>query len=173
MKFLSGSVLALIAVAGSIALPAAAQPRGPDSGYDGGHDINLVCYGEGAKPAAESKYGYQWDDRDRKYRLREHTELESRQFDASVTVQLSDDHGRVRLSGPLIPLLNNGGAGGGWWELDNVRIGRDEIRATYALNGLNKPRLFIDRHSGRITIDGIETFRGSCDSVDQRGGRRF
>jgi hypothetical protein len=42
------------------------------------------------------------------------------------------------------------------------------------MNSMNKPKVEIDRRSGRIKIDGIEKFRGECDQGDwAKGGMRF
>jgi len=48
------------------------------------------------------------------------------------------------------------------------------IRATYRLNGLNKPRVMIDRRTGRITVQGLSNygFRGTCDLIGN-GPHRF
>jgi hypothetical protein len=51
----------------------------------------------------------------------------------------------------------------------------DTITASYRLNGLNKPRIAIDRRSGGITIIGTASyaFRGSCDQVSAGQPRKF
>jgi hypothetical protein len=59
------------------------------------------------------------------------------------------------------------------WQLENVSINPNEIRASYKLNGLNHPKLRIDRTTGEITIKGTgQDFQGRCDKVDA-GARRF
>jgi hypothetical protein len=52
--------------------------------------------------------------------------------------------------------------------------GPDIIRASYRLNGLNKPKLVIDRRTGRITVEGAGTygFRGTCEMIGHEA-RRF
>jgi hypothetical protein len=55
-----------------------------------------------------------------------------------------------------------------------VSVSPDTIRVSYRLNGLNKPRMVIDRRSGRITVEGMSNygFRGTCDAIGHEP-RRF
>jgi hypothetical protein len=45
------------------------------------------------------------------------------------------------------------------------------IRGEFKLNGANRPKLMIDRRAGRITLDGLTKFSGTCDPLD--GDRKF
>ena len=155
------------------------RPDRPGGGsWPGGRPISLglICFGEGQKPAAANRWGWQWNwDRDR-YDFGNRTELTTRQFDASVMIQLWDGGGRIRLPRSLIPPIHSGGSTrDGWWDLYDVDQGRGQIRATYRLNGPNKPRVTIDRRSGRIRIQGIYNygFSGTCDTIDGRQHQRF
>jgi hypothetical protein len=100
--------------------------------------------------------------------------MTSQQFDASVMIQLWDGGGRISLPKKLIPPINTRGQDG-WWDLYDVDMGPDVIRAKYRLNGLNKPAIVINRRSGQITIRGTDPyqFRGSCDLIDGEDHRRF
>lgn len=135
--------------------------------------LGLICFGEGQRPTLGTSYGYTWDSDKGRYVYGNRTELTRQDFDASVTVQLWDDGGRILLPSKLIPPIHSRGDHG-WWELDNLSNGHDTITAEYRLNGLNKPRLVIDRRSGRISIRGTGdyAFSGTCDSVDNPQ-RRF
>lgn len=136
-------------------------------------DLGLICFGEGQRPALATRYGYQWNSQRGRYTYGNRTELSTEDFDASVTLQLWDGGGRIRLPNKLIPPIHSRGDHG-WWELDNVSMNRDTISASYRLNGLNKPNVTIDRRSGRIAIRGTGdyAFRGNCDTVDNQQ-RRF
>ncbi len=136
-------------------------------------DLGLVCFGEGRKPEMAVRYGYSWDYETGRYTYGNRTELATRDFDASIMVQLWDGGGRIRLPSSLVPPIHSRGEHG-WWELDSVSRGRDTITAQYRLNGLNKPRLTIDRRSGRISIRGTAgyAFAGSCDTANS-SERRF
>ena len=134
--------------------------------------LGLVCFGEGQRPALATRYGYSWNpDRDR-FDFGNRTELTNQQFDASVMIQVWNGRGRIRLPRNLIPPLHSRGTQG-WWDLTDVRVDRNSISAQYRLNGLNRPRINIDRRSGRISIRGTAgyAFRGTCDTVGR--GNRF
>lgn len=136
-------------------------------------DLGLVCFGDGQRDTVTSGTRWTWNPRRDRYDYDRTSELTSEQFDATVTIQLWDGGGRIRLPKSLIPPLNSRGSNG-WWELDNVSTGRDQITATYRLNGLNKPRITIDRRRGRINIQGTSSygFRGECDLIGD-DTRRF
>lgn len=160
------------------ALPISAQPgsaQGGGTGPGGEHwfDIGLVCFGEGKRPTLATRYGYTWDFDKGRYVYGNRTEIATQDFDASVMVQLWDGGGRIRLPNALIPPIHSRGDHG-WWELDNVSTGPNMINAEYRLNGLNKPKLVIDRRSGRISVRGAGdyAFSGTCDSADNQQ-RRF
>ncbi|WP_237452331.1 hypothetical protein [Qipengyuania algicida] len=136
-------------------------------------DLGLICFGEGQRPQLATKYGYTWNEKEARYTYGNRTELTSQDFDASVSIQLFEGGGRIRLPKKLIPPLNSRGEDG-WWKLDSVVTTRDTITAQYRLNGLNKPKLTIDRRSGRISIRGASNygFTGTCDTVGNEQ-RRF
>jgi hypothetical protein len=136
-------------------------------------DLGLVCFGDGSRDGIASGTRWRWNrDRDR-YEYDNYNESTREQFDATLTVQLWNGGGRVRLPKSLVPPLNSRG-NNGWWDLYAVSVGRDTINASYRLNGLNKPRVTIDRRSGRIEVQGFSSygFRGRCDEIGHEQ-RRF
>lgn len=169
MNRASVSICAALIGLVSIAMsgPAAALQRADP----GGGAINLVCYGEGERPTTNVRSGYEWDHRDHRYRPHNYVESGTDQFDTFVTIQIFGNQGRIRPSRKLVPPIHSGGSNG-WWDLEDVDVSRDRIRARYRLNGLNRPRVSIDRISGQISIDGMSDFEGRCDPVDS-GARRF
>jgi len=154
--------------------PSYAGGRGPLTvgGYQ--VDLGLVCFGDGQRPGVATTYGWSWNSRRNRYDYGNRTEMTSQQFDASVMIQLWDGGGRISLPKKLIPPINTRGQDG-WWDLYDVDMGPDVIRAKYRLNGLNKPAIVINRRSGQITIRGTDPyqFRGSCDLIDGEDHRRF
>jgi len=152
--------------------PSATPSTGAPSGARW-FDLGLICFGEGTRPTVATKYGYTWDYEKGRYVYGDRTELSTQDFDASVTVQFWDGGGRIRLPAKLIPPIHSRG-NDGRWELTDVAMGPDTIRATYRLNGLNKPGLTIDRRSGRISIrgSGDYAFSGTCDTAENQQ-RRF
>ncbi|MBB4858333.1 hypothetical protein HNO88_001652 [Novosphingobium chloroacetimidivorans] len=148
------------------------RDRGSQYRSDAG--LGLVCFGDGQRPRAATSTGWTWNSSSRRYDYGSRTQLTQEHFDASLMLQLDGNSGQIRLPKKLIPPLHSRGQDD-WWQLDNVVIGADTISARYRLNGLNKPRLTVDRRSGRITVvgSGDYAFRGSCDLVDDAQQRRF
>lgn len=150
-----------------VAAPALAQSEPADDA------INLICLGQGEKLGSGYVNTLEWDRYDHKYRTRSGVQTEMQSFSSAVTLQIYGDDGRIRLPEKLIQPLNSGGDHQHWWQLDDLIVGADEIRASYRLNGLNKPKLRIDRKTGEISIKGTgQDFSGTCDKVDP-GQKRF
>jgi hypothetical protein len=171
-KHLSITTLVGLVLAATSATPSAGQP-GPDQRYNNRDDgLTLICWGEGRKPGTGVSTGYAYDNDRHKFVPQTYVHNKTEQFDSEVQVEFRDGRGRIHLTGKLIPPIHSGGTNG-WWELENVAFGPDKINAQYRLNGLNKPKVEIDRRSGRVKIDGIEKFRGECDQGNwgQRGNR--
>lgn len=84
----------------------------------------------------------------------------ARDFDGDVRLEIWDVRGRILLAGR-----------DGWRDLENVRTTADRITGRYTANGPAQPRVDIDRRTGRIRIDGAESFRGTCDLGDWNGRR--
>jgi hypothetical protein len=137
-------------------------------------ELGLVCYGEGQKPGAATRWGYSWDYDKDSYVYGNRTELRPQEFDASVMIQLWERGGRIKLPKSLVPPIHSRGDYG-WWNLTDVSMARETIRASYRLNGLNKPTLTVDRRSGRISIRGTGdyAFRGTCDLIGADNHPRF
>lgn len=150
------------------------RAHGGDNFAQGGYDedINLICFGEGSRLAAQNRGGYEWDWDDHRYHYGTRTETTRQEFDdQTITLQFHGQDGRIRLTGKLVPPIHSGGYNN-WWTLTDVQMTPDKIKARYRLNGLNKPKVEIDRNSGNIKIEGMTGFKGTCQSVDQ-GQRRF
>lgn len=144
-----------------------ASAAAPDDG------INLICFGVGEKITSEYQSGLVWDKYDHKYRTRDGITTGMKQMDTAVTIQISDDDGRIRLPKTLVPPISSGGDDQHWWQLQDIQLSSSQISAGYRLNGLNHPKLRIDRMTGEITIKGFgQDFHGRCDKIDP-GQRRF
>ena len=136
-------------------------------------ELGLVCFGDGARNGIASGTTWTWNSKRDRYEYGRYNQTTTEVFDASLMVQTWAGGGRIRLPRSLIPPINSRG-NDGWWDLYDVFVGPDVIRATYRLNGLNKPRVMIDRRSGRITVQGTASygFRGTCDLIGNEP-RRF
>jgi hypothetical protein len=136
-------------------------------------ELGLVCFGDGSRNGVASGTTWTWNRERDRYEYGRYNETTTEVFDASLMVQTWPGGGRIRLPRSLIPPINSRGDGG-WWDLYDVSVGPDVIRASYRLNGLNKPRVVIDRRTGRITVQGTASygFRGTCDLIGDEP-RRF
>ncbi len=150
-------------------------PSGPGP-VVGGRPVSLglVCFGDGTRDRMASGTRWTWNSKRDRYDYGSYTETRPEMFDASLMVQAWDGGGRIKLPKSLIPPLHSRGTDG-WWDLTNVSVGPDTIQASYRLNGLNKPKVAIDRRSGRITVRGLGdyAFRGTCDTIGHDQPRRF
>jgi len=141
-----------------------------DDRRDDGDDLQLVCFGEGEKTTIENHAGYQWNQSTHKYEPKSELVTGRQDFDTSVNVSIHGDQGRIRMPKGLIPPMHSGG-NDGWWNLDDMIVGHNEIRARFRLNALNRPNVVIDRRSGTISVDGMIKFNGRCEQ--DSGHRRF
>ena len=160
--------------AGGVGVGAGYRP--PEFGYgqggSGGYreHIALICYGEGQRYGNQYKSGYEWDPDKRRYVPRSGVELTRQDYDTSVTVEIDGGRGRIRPAKNMIPPIHSD-SDAGWYDISNLSISRDMIRGEFKLNGANRPKLMIDRRAGRITLDGLTKFSGTCDPLD--GDRKF
>ncbi len=137
------------------------------------NSLVLVCYGAGSRPTVEADPDYSWDHDRHKWRETTTLRSGSEAYSSDVQVELYGDHGRIHLGDDMVPPLHSGGSNG-WWDLSDLSTTGDRITATYRLNGMNKPRLSIDRRTGQLSITGLTEFHGHCDVGDWGGGsRRF
>lgn len=131
-------------------------------------DFDLVCYGVGEK--LESHTEYDWDRKHHEYKDR--TALGTAQVSGGAQVEIHDGAGRIHLPKSLLPPLTTGSSGGGWFPIHDLVVTADRIQGSIKLNGLNKPGLSIDRRSGRLKLDGMESFEGSCNRFNP-GSQKF
>lgn len=151
--------------------------RPPEFGYGQGgsgggyrEHIALICYGEGQRVGSQYKSGYEWDSDKRRYVPRSGVEFSRQDFDTSVTVEIDGGRGRIRPAKSMLPPIHSS-SDAGWYDLANLSVSRDIIRGEFKLNGMNRPKLMIDRRTGHISLDGLTKFSGSCDPLD--GDRKF
>ncbi|MBU1375107.1 MAG: hypothetical protein KKE02_16235 [Alphaproteobacteria bacterium] len=139
-------------------------PFRPDGGGYREH-IALICYGEGEKLSNEYRSGYEWDRDKRRYVPRSGYELTRKDYETSVSIQIDGGVGRIRPAKSMLPPMH-GASDGGWYDIDGLSVSRDTISGRFKLNGLNRPKMTINRQSGRITLEGLTEFRGTCDAMD-------
>lgn len=125
--------------------PHAAEASDPQS-------LVLVCYGSGNRPTVNSQPNYVWNDSSHKWEWRNQVTSGTEGFNSDVQIELYGDHG--------------------WWNLENLVVGRDQITASYRLNGMNKPKVTVDRRTGLITVKAMTDFSGRCDVGNWGNGQR-
>lgn len=133
----------------------------------------LVCYGGGSKPTTSTRPNYTWNSDKHKWEWGTSIQSAQRGFSSDVQIEIYGDHGRIHLGRDLVPPIHSGGSNG-WWDLDNLSVTPTLITASYRLNGMNKPKVKVDRRTGRIEIREMTSFSGQCDMGDwSQGQRRF
>lgn len=143
-----------------------ASPARDDAG-----SMVLVCYGGGTRPGVTTAPKYAWNPDKHKWEWSSSVQSTTEGFSSDVQIELYGDHGRIHLGPSLVPPIHSGGSNG-WWDLDSLSVTATQITGTYRLNGMNKPRVTIDRRSGRIDIRAITNFSGQCDIGDWADGQR-
>ena len=151
--------------------PADHHAPASEPGYHDPGSLVLVCYGAGTRPTVQNNPRYNWNPRNHKWEWSNEVGNTAQGFTSDVQIELYGDQGRIHLGPKLVAPIHSGDDHG-WWDLDNLVVTPDRITASYRINGLNKPRLTIDRRSGRITIQGMTNFSGQCDSGDWGAGQR-
>ncbi|NYT40037.1 hypothetical protein HZY97_04665 [Sphingomonas sp. R-74633] len=149
-----------------------ANSDGPGYGDRLGPSITLVCYGGGSTPAAQYQSGYVYNSRSHRFEPQYGTTLGRDGFASDLQIEIWHGRGRIRPEGKLVSPIHSGGDNG-WWDIQNLVITPDRITGEYRMNGLNKPRIDIDRRTGTIRIRAATTFTGRCDAGNWRGAGGF
>lgn len=140
-----------------------AADHSPDHPGHGAGVIRLTCFGEGHRPQARTYPILRWDRRDHEFDTDYATIMSKREFDTMVQIDIRGRTGNIWLPKSLIPPVHSGGDHG-WWELRNLAVTGSQITGSYKLNGLNKPKVTIDRRRDRISIKGQRDFKGTCEA---------
>ena len=155
----------------SVAPPTDHHSPPADPGYRDPSSLVLVCYGAGNRPSVTTVPRYDWNSSKHKWDWSSDVVGTTQGFNSDVQIELYGDQGRIHLGPSLVPPIHSGGHEG-WWDLENLMVAPDRITATYRLNGLNKPKVDIDRRSGRIQLRGQTEFSGQCDVGNWGAGQR-
>ncbi|MBJ7439304.1 MAG: hypothetical protein JHD35_09805 [Sphingopyxis sp.] len=142
-----------------------------DEGYNDPASLVLVCYGAGNRPSVTTAPRYDWNRSKHKWEWGSDVVSTNEGFNSDVQIELYGNQGRIHLGPKLVPPIHSGGHEG-WWDLENLLVTPDRITASYRLNGLNKPKVEIDRRSGRIQLKAQTDFSGQCDIGNWGAGQR-
>ena len=155
--------------------------RGPEGRFDGANDrpaqqygsgddrLTLVCFGSGSGLKTRSYSSYSYDRKEDRFRPEYGSTVGRESFNSDVQVEIADGRGRIHVQGQLVSPIHSGGIDG-WWPIQDLVVTPDRITGTYRMNGLNKPKINIDRRTGTIKIKESTEFSGRCDVGNWRSG---
>ena len=93
-------------------------------------------------------------------------------FEDQVDIRLFSGDDRIRLPRTMLPPMHGGD--GGWFRMKNVQADARSIRASVMVNFINKPKVYIDRVTGLISISGkAGDFTGHCQAVAADAPAKF
>ncbi|WP_153043168.1 hypothetical protein [Xanthomonas nasturtii] len=154
----SASAISFAGLSAVMAFPASADVAGRT-------DFDLICSGSGEHLASHDTSGYEWDRNKHKYVQHDGVQYSREQMQATFQIEIHDGAGRIRPPKSMAPPLSST-SNGGWWQLHDLSITPDRIQGSFKFNGMNVPKISIDRHSGFMTMRGSETFEGTCSAVE-------
>jgi hypothetical protein len=93
-------------------------------------------------------------------------------YNDQVQVRLFSGDDRIRLPQSVVPPIHGGSDG--WFKLTDVVEDAHSIRAKAGINFMNHPKVFIDRVTGAISINGRNgDFSGQCEAVPADAPTKF
>ena len=132
--------------------------------------LDLSCGGRGAARHVESSTAYGGNSAGQTgWTTEEHQTSEA--FEDQVDVHVEGDASRIRLPRTMLPPIHGGDHG--WFKLKNLVAGADAITGSASVNPLNNPKVYIDRRTGVISIDGkAGHYTGQCERRDPAAQER-
>lgn len=133
----------------------------------------LLCQGSGSVLESKVSNGMEYDEKAHSYTKTTTTSTtDHRSFSGSANVEISGNTVRMKLPHELVPPLNK--AQDGWFTLENIFLGDQEITGVLHLNAFNKPKVRIDRITGQLSLSsGFQDFNGGCNKIDYSSGPKF
>lgn len=125
-------------------------------------DIHLTCFGEGERPDVRTYPTLRWDRREHEFDTRYRSIITDESFNSMVQIEIIGNEGYIWLPNDLQPPIHSGGDHG-WWEIRNMEVTSYQITGRYRLNGLNRPRVTLDRRTNWLEIRGQRGFEGYCE----------
>ncbi|AOS43647.1 hypothetical protein Verru16b_00699 [Lacunisphaera limnophila] len=126
--------------------------------------LSLTFTGSGTVVSNQTHLENRYNFRTKKNESAIVTDSGRKSFNGSGLIEIIGSNARIKLPSALVPLLNSGN--GGWFVVNDLWVNDDEITGIVRINGLNRPKLRIDRNSGTIAISGgFGEFNGQCDVV--------
>jgi hypothetical protein len=128
---------------------------------DSGGALRLTCGGAGAATKVETARAFGGDSNGNTgWATLQHRG--SQDFEDQVDLIIDGENSRIRLPRVMLPPIHGGD--GGWFKLKGVRVEPTHITGSAAINVINSPKVFVDRQTGRISIDGkAGHYSGQCE----------
>jgi len=134
--------------------------------------MNLVCEGGGRSNRVETAESVVSDTGGSEVGSISTAASVSDPYSSGMEVKLTSEGGLLRLPRAMRPLLHGGSDG--WFRIDGLAVGDDQITGRVAVNFMNRPELRIDRHTGIAHLDGKSGhFAGMCRSRAEMKERAF
>jgi hypothetical protein len=147
-----GALIGAAIIAGSLSGPAQAQA------------LFLTCLGTGSA-AKQSSTDVQASGDDGRTSWGSITSTRDVAFTDEVKIEILRYQGRIRMPRAMLPDIRGGKDG--WFVIEKLKMGRDEITGKAALGFFNAPNLRIDRVTGMLSISGkTGNFSARCKSYD-------
>lgn len=140
------------------ALLAQASPSGP---------LQLTCVGGGSANKHDTTTAFAADNRGNSGYATV-TGRHSEGFEDQTDLIVDGDNSRIRLPRMMLPPIHGGD--GGWFKLKNLEVTPTTIKGTAGVNFVNSPKVYVDRRTGAISIDGkAGHYTGSCERASAAG----
>ena len=134
-------------------------------------DLNLICKGEATVPSNQVSTSSAQVYGNGASVSGTGTNIISKDIQAyaEIIVKINDDYsfGTIKLPSVMRPPI--GGKNIDTWDLRDLEVNDDEIKGTFKINFLNKPKITISRLTGRIEYKATawpKNFSGDCEKLD-------
>jgi hypothetical protein len=136
--------------------------------------LTLSCDGQGSLAATQSTTVNQIDLKHKDQNQLGIVQTQTRRpFSGNGTVEISSGTGRMRIPDPMIPALMSGDTGG-WYPIEDLFTNDREITGIVRINMLNKPKMRIDRMTGKLSMSGgLSDFAADCRAVEPQAKPKF
>ncbi|MFL0588337.1 hypothetical protein ACH0BU_17090 [Sphingomonas olei] len=133
--------------------------------------LSIVCFGGGAANKVDSTTGWASDNYGNSGQIAMQG-TRSQQFADQVDVLVDGEQSKIRLPRTMLPPIRGGEDG--WFKLKDLRVSETSITATAGVNFLNSPKVYLDRRTGTISINGkAGSYTGRCERVEVGAANKF
>jgi hypothetical protein len=133
--------------------------------------LELMFSGSGTVTASQTSFENTYNYKTKSYQSGTVTSTGKKPFTGSGFIEITGNMARIKLPSAMKPLISSDQSG--WFAVNDFFMNDTEITGIVKINGLNKPKLRIDRSTGIITVaNGLNDFTGSCELVTHDPAKR-